>query len=83
MQAPPLRWSSEAACLRNQEVFQRERAAASRLQECYRRCFELASAAFQRGDHAAANELRLKGHAYREQYEEERAKAARRISKRM
>ena len=43
-----------SACL------QQERAQAHRLQQCYRRCFELASAAHARGERTSADELRMK-----------------------
>ncbi len=62
---------------------QQERAHAQRLQQGYRRCCEMASAAHARGDYATANELRMKGHEYRQMYDEERRKASRRISKRV
>lgn len=74
---------SEATYQRNQAIFEQERAQAQRLQMCYRRCFELAAAAYTRGDHDTANELRLRGHQYREQYDQEKRRASRRISKRV
>jgi hypothetical protein len=50
----PARPPALPACL------QQERAQAHRLQQCYRRCFELASAKHARGERASADELRMK-----------------------
>jgi hypothetical protein len=82
--APPALPSlSEATYQRNQSIFEEERAHASRLQAAYRRCFALAQEKHAAGDHETAAELRMKGHKYKQQYEEERRKAARRISMRI
>lgn len=80
--APPLSLS-EATYLRNQTIFEQERAQAQRLEQAYRRCFELAAEAHARGDHAAATDLSMRGREYRQQFHEEQSKASRRISKRV
>lgn len=74
---------SEATYLRNQAIWEQERAQAKRLEQAYRRCFELAADAHARGDHDAAGELSMRGRAYRQQFHDEQSKASRRISKRV
>ncbi|KAL4439001.1 hypothetical protein ABPG77_006938 [Micractinium sp. CCAP 211/92] len=82
--APPAGLSlSEATFLRNQAIWEQERAQAKRLEQAYRRCFELAAEAHARGDHGAAAELSMRGRAYRQQFHDEQSKASRRISKRV
>lgn len=82
--APPALPSlSEASYQRNQSIFEEERAYANRLQAAYRRCFALAQEKHAAGEHETAAELRMKGHEYKQQYEEERRKASRRISMRV
>ncbi|PSC74687.1 NEDD4-binding 2 isoform B [Micractinium conductrix] len=82
--APLARLSlAEATHVRNQAIWEQERAQAQRLEQAYRRCFALAADAHNRGDHQAAAEYSLKGREYREQFHEEQGKASRRISKRV
>lgn len=62
---------------------QQERAQARRLQETYKRCFELAAQYHADGKHDLAHELRQQGAEYRRKHDEERRRASRRISTRV
>ncbi|KAL4452605.1 hypothetical protein ABPG75_008267 [Micractinium tetrahymenae] len=82
--APPGGLSlSEATYLRNQAIWEQERAQGKRLEQAYRRCFELAAEAHARGEYEDAAELSMRGRAYRQQFYDEQSKASRRISKRV
>lgn len=55
----------------------------NRLREAYRKCFELSSQAYHRGDREQAAQLMAEGRRWRAKYDAERAQTARRISRRV
>eukprot|EP00887_Chlorella_sp_A99_P006800 scaffold2.g6800.t1 len=60
-----------------------ERRQENMLREAYKKCFELATAAYQRGDKAQATMLSAEGSRLRQKYQDERVAATTRISRRV